>query len=59
MNILTTREENNVIGDGQSDFPVYSTKYINIASKVLTWKKKKKKKVNFIVVHVSTAGNLS
>ena len=27
INICTTREENNFIGDGQSDSPGYSTKY--------------------------------
>ena len=53
INICTTREENNFIGDGQSDSPGYSAKYgtYSLMSTDLN------KIVEFFVVHVSTAGN--
>ena len=53
INICTTREENNFIGDGQSDSPGYSAKHgtYSLMSTDLN------KIVEFFVVHVSTAGN--
>ena len=55
INICTTREENNFIGDGRSDLPGYSAKYgtYSLMSTDLN------KIVDFFVVHVSTAGNSS
>ena len=55
INICTTREENNFIGDGRSDLPGCSAKYgtYSLMSTDLN------KIVDFFVVHVSTAGNSS
>ena len=55
INICTTREENNFIGDGRSDSPRYSAKYgtYSLVGTDLN------KIVDFFVVHVSTAGNSS
>ena len=55
INICTTREENNFVGDGRSDSPGYSTKYgtYSLISTDLN------KIVDFFVVRVSTAGNSS
>ena len=55
INICTTREENNFIGDGRSDSPGCSAKYgtYSLMSTDLN------KIVDFFVVHVSTAGNSS
>ena len=55
INICTTREENNFIGDGRSDSPGYSAKYgtYGLMSTDLN------KIADFFVVHVSTAGNSS
>ena len=55
INICTTREENNFIGDGRSDSPGCSAKYgtYSLMSPDLN------KIVDFFVVHVSTARNSS
>ena len=55
INISTTREENNFIGDGRSDWSGYSIKYgtYSLMSTDLN------EIVDFFVVHVSTAGNSS
>ena len=55
INICTTREGNNFIGDGRSDSPRYSAKYgtYSLVGTDLN------KIVDFFVVHVSTAGNSS
>ena len=53
IDICTTREENNFIGDGRSDSPGCSAKY-GIYSLMST---DLNKIVDFFVVHVRTAGN--
>ena len=55
INICTTREESNCIGDGRSDSPGCSAKYgtYGLMSTDLN------KIADFFVVHVSTAGNSS
>ena len=55
INICTTREENNFIGDGRSSSSGYSPKYgtFSVMSTNLN------KIFEFFVVHVSTAGNSS
>ena len=55
INICTTREENNFIGDGRSDSPGYSAKYGTYSS----MSSDLNKVVYFFVVHISTAGNSS
>ena len=55
INICTTREENNFIGNGRSDSPGYSAKYgtYSLMSTDLN------KIVDFFLVHISMAGNSS
>ena len=55
INICTTREQNNFIGDGRSDSPGYSAKY----GTYRLMSTDRNKIVDFFVVHVSTAGNSS